>query len=52
MMLDQAFAFAIILGTMGLLIWGRIRYDLVALLALLTSSGLRHRETGPGIQWF
>ena len=36
-MLDQAFAFAIILGTMGLLIWGRIRYDLVALLALLTS---------------
>ena len=37
MTLDQAFAFAIILGTMGLLIWGRIRYDLVALLALLTS---------------
>jgi di/tricarboxylate transporter len=37
MMLDQAFAFAIILGTMGLLIWSRIRYDLVALLALLTS---------------
>jgi di/tricarboxylate transporter len=37
MTLDQAFAFAIILGTMGLLIWGRIRYDLVALLALLVS---------------
>jgi di/tricarboxylate transporter len=37
MTLDQAFAFAIILGTMGLLIWGRIRYDLVALLALLTA---------------
>jgi di/tricarboxylate transporter len=37
MTLDQAFAFAIILGTMGLLIWGRIRYDLVALLALLIS---------------
>ena len=35
MTLDQALAFAIILGTMGLLIWGRIRYDLVALLALL-----------------
>ena len=34
MTLDQALAFAIILGTMGLLIWGRIRYDLVALLAL------------------
>ena len=37
MTLNQALAFAIILGTMGLLIWGRIRYDLVALLALLTS---------------
>jgi di/tricarboxylate transporter len=37
MTLDQAFAFTIILGTMGLLIWGRIRYDLVALLALLIS---------------
>jgi di/tricarboxylate transporter len=37
MTLDQALAFAIILGTMGLLIWDRIRYDLVALLALLTS---------------
>jgi di/tricarboxylate transporter len=37
MTLDQALAFAIILGTMGLLIWSRARYDLVALLALLTS---------------
>ena len=37
MTLDQAFAFAIILGTIGLLIWDRIRYDLVALLALLAS---------------
>jgi di/tricarboxylate transporter len=37
MTLNQALAFAIILGTMGLLIWDRIRYDLVALLALLTS---------------
>jgi di/tricarboxylate transporter len=37
MTLDQAFAFAIILGTIGVLIWGRIRYDLVALLALLAS---------------
>ena len=27
MTLNQALAFAIILGTMGLLIWGRIRYD-------------------------
>jgi len=37
MTLDQAFAFAIILGTIGLLIWDRVRYDLVALLALLAS---------------
>jgi len=37
MTLDQAFAFAIILGTIGLLIWDHIRYDLVALLALLAS---------------
>ena len=37
MTLDQALAFATILGTIGLLIWDRVRYDLVALLALLTS---------------
>jgi di/tricarboxylate transporter len=37
MTLDQAVAFAIILGTIGVLVWGRIRYDLVALLALLAS---------------
>jgi di/tricarboxylate transporter len=37
MTLDQGFAFAIILGTIALLIWDRIRYDLVALLALLVS---------------
>ncbi|MGH6904761.1 MAG: SLC13 family permease, partial [Geminicoccaceae bacterium] len=37
MTLDQALAFAIILGTIGLLIWDRIRYDLVALVALLAS---------------
>ena len=37
MTLDQALAFAMILGTIGLLIWDRIRYDLVALLALLAS---------------
>lgn len=39
MTFDQALAFAIILGTIGLLIWDRIRYDLVALLALLASIG-------------
>lgn len=37
MTLDQTLAFAVILGTIGLLIWDRIRYDLVALLALLAS---------------
>ena len=37
MTLDQALAFAIIIGTIGLLIWDRIRYDLVALLALFAS---------------
>src|SRR5687768_10107560 len=37
MTLDQEFAFAIILGTIGLLIWDRIRYDLIALVALLAS---------------
>ena len=37
MTLDQALAFAIILGTIVLLIWDRIRYDLVALLALLAA---------------
>ena len=37
MTLDQAIAFAVILGTIGLLIWDRVRYDLVALLALLAS---------------
>src|ERR671919_2828652 len=37
MTLDQAIAFAIILGTIALLIWDRVRYDLVALLALLAA---------------
>ena len=32
---DQGLAFAVIAGTMALLIWGRLRYDLVALAALL-----------------
>ena len=34
--LDQAIAFTIILGTIALFVWGRLAYDLVALLALLT----------------
>jgi di/tricarboxylate transporter len=37
MTLQQGFAFAVILGMMALFIWGRLRYDLVALLALFAS---------------
>ena len=37
MTLDQALAFAVLIGMMALFVWGRIRYDLVALLALLVS---------------
>jgi di/tricarboxylate transporter len=33
----QLFAFAILAGTMVLFVWGRLRYDLVAILALLAS---------------
>jgi di/tricarboxylate transporter len=36
----QALAFAVLAGMMLLFIWGRIRYDLVAVLALLASLGL------------
>src|SRR5215213_296468 len=35
MTLDQAMAFAIIISAVGLFIWGRLPYDLVAVLALL-----------------
>src|SRR5437868_14760287 len=34
---DQILAFAILAGMMGMFIWGRIRYDLVAGLALLAA---------------
>jgi di/tricarboxylate transporter len=37
MTIDQGLAFAIIAGTIVLLIWGKVRYDLVALAALLAS---------------
>ena len=37
MTLDQALAFAIVIAMMALFIWGRLRYDLVALLALLAT---------------
>lgn len=35
MTLDQSLAFAILLGMMALFVWGRLRYDMVAALALL-----------------
>jgi di/tricarboxylate transporter len=37
MTLDQQIAFVILLGMVALFIWGRLRYDLVALLALLAA---------------
>ncbi|MGH6736782.1 MAG: SLC13 family permease [Methyloceanibacter sp.] len=37
MTLDQALAFAVIIGMMALFIWGRLRYDLVAVLSLLVA---------------
>jgi di/tricarboxylate transporter len=37
MTLDQALSFAIIIGMMALFIWGRLRYDMVAVLSLLVA---------------
>ena len=37
---QQIITFAVLAGTMALFIWGRLRYDLVAVLALLTSVAL------------
>ena len=37
MTLDQSLSFAVIIGMMALFAWGKLRYDLVALLALLAS---------------
>lgn len=37
MTLQQGAAFAVVIGMMGLFVWGRIRYDLVAMLALTAS---------------
>jgi di/tricarboxylate transporter len=37
MTLDQALAFSIVIAMMALFIWGRLRYDVVALLALLAA---------------
>ena len=37
MTLPQALAFAIVAAMMALFVWGRLRYDLVAMLALLAA---------------
>ncbi|MBX9757986.1 MAG: SLC13 family permease, partial [Beijerinckiaceae bacterium] len=37
MTLPQVFAFAIVGAMMALFVWGRLRYDLVAMLALLAA---------------
>jgi di/tricarboxylate transporter len=37
MTFDQAIAFAIVGGMLALFLWDRVRYDLVALLALLAA---------------
>ena len=37
MTLQQILAFAVIAGTMVLFVWGRLRYDLVALISLLAA---------------
>src|SRR5918994_1567338 len=39
MTLQQGLAFGILAGMMGLFVWGRLRYDLVACLALLAAVG-------------
>ena len=40
MTLDQALAVGIVLAMMGLFVWGKLRYDLVASLALLAAIGV------------
>ena len=37
MTVPQILSFAVVAGMMGLFVWGRLRYDLVALIALLTA---------------
>ena len=49
MTLDQALAFAIVAAMMGLFVWGRLRYDLVAMLALLAAVARRHRAGRQGL---
>jgi di/tricarboxylate transporter len=48
---DQILAFAVLTGMMAVFIWGRLRYDLVAVLALLAAvfTGIvPHREAFSG----
>ena len=44
MSVDQALAFAIVVGMMALFIWGRLRYDVVALLSLLAAIAASRAE--------
>jgi len=37
MPLNQALAFSVLAGTMVLFVWGRLRYDMVAVIALLAA---------------
>ncbi len=37
MTLQQGLAFAVVIGMMGLFVWGRLRYDLVAMLSLFAA---------------
>src|ERR1051325_7423407 len=40
MTIPQIFAFSVMAAAMGLFVWGRLRFDLVALLALLAAIAL------------
>ncbi len=45
----QILAFAILAAMMALFVWGRLRYDVVAVLALLAGSGRRDRAERQGV---
>ena len=45
----QILAFAILAAMMALFVWGRLRYDMVAVLALLAGVARRHRAHRQGV---
>ena len=49
MTMDQTLAFAVLAGMMALFVWGRLRYDLVAVLALLVAVSRRRRAGRQGL---